>query len=60
MSMQETWQHDFHGGCCIEGRDPGWWDEVINEELEAYNPEIAKRPQVIAKQQGIEIWEGTK
>ena len=31
-----------------EGRDPV--DDIykINEELEAYNPEIAKRPQVIA------------
>ena len=31
-----------------EGRDPV--DDIykINEELEAYNPEIAQRPQVIA------------
>lgn len=31
-----------------EGRDPVEDIKVINQELEAYNPEIAKRPQVIA------------
>lgn len=31
-----------------EGRDPIEDIKVINQELEAYNPEIAKRPQVIA------------
>lgn len=31
-----------------EGRDPVQDIKVIDQELEAYNPEIAKRPQVIA------------
>ena len=31
-----------------EGRDPLNDIKVINQELEAYNPELAKRPQVIA------------
>jgi GTP-binding protein len=31
-----------------EGRDPIEDIELINSELEAYNPELAKRPQVIA------------
>lgn len=31
-----------------EGRDPLVDIQVINEELKAYNPELAKRPQVIA------------
>lgn len=31
-----------------EGRDPLMDIQVINGELEAYNPELAKRPQVIA------------
>lgn len=31
-----------------EGRDPIEDIKVINQELDAYNPEIAKRPQVIA------------
>lgn len=32
----------------VEGRDPVEDFYAINKELEAYNPEIAKRPQVIA------------
>ncbi len=31
-----------------EGRDPVEDIKIINQELQAYNPEIAKRPQVIA------------
>lgn len=31
-----------------EGRNPIWDIYAINRELEAYNPEIARRPQVIA------------
>lgn len=32
----------------VEGRDPIEDIIAINKELEAYNPELAKRPQVIA------------
>ena len=32
----------------VEGRDPLVDIQVINAELESYNPELAKRPQVIA------------
>ena len=32
----------------VEGRDPIEDIKAINKELEAYNPELAKRPQVIA------------
>ena len=32
----------------VEGRDPVEDIHTINEELEAYNPELLKRPQVIA------------
>ncbi len=32
----------------VEGRDPVDDIHKINQELEAYNPEIAARPQVIA------------
>ena len=49
-------------GCsqCTEGRDP--IDDIykINAELEAYNPEIAKRPQVIAANKIDTIYAGRK
>lgn len=32
----------------VEGRDPISDIKIINAELEAYNPELAKRPQIIA------------
>lgn len=32
----------------VEGRDPISDIKIINQELEAYNPELAKRPQIIA------------
>jgi GTP-binding protein len=35
-------------GASVEGRDPIADIKAINEELEKYNPEILKRPQVIA------------
>ena len=42
----------------VEGRDP--IDDIykINAELEAYNPEIAKRPQVIAANKIDTLYEG--
>lgn len=42
----------------VEGRDP--IDDIykINTELEAYNPEIAKRPQVIAANKIDTLYEG--
>ncbi len=42
----------------IEGRDPIADIYAINKELEAYNPEIAKRPQVIAANKIDAIYEG--
>lgn len=43
-----------------EGRDPVDDINKINKELEAYNPEIAKRPQIIAanKTDAIYVEEG--
>lgn len=41
-----------------EGRDPIEDIYAINKELEAYNPEIAKRPQVIAANKIDVIYEG--
>lgn len=35
-------------GASVEGRDPLEDIKTINRELEAYNPELLKRPQVIA------------
>ena len=32
----------------VEGRDPIADIKAINKELEAYNPDLLKRPQVIA------------
>lgn len=43
-----------------EGRDPIEDIYKINAELEAYNPEIAKRPQVIAANKIDAIYEGDK
>lgn len=40
----------------VEGRDPIADIYAINKELEAYNPEIAKRPQVIAANKVDAIW----
>lgn len=40
----------------VEGRDPIADIYAINKELEAYNPEIAKRPQVIAANKIDVIW----
>lgn len=42
-----------------EGRDPINDIKVINKELEAYNPELAKRPQVIAANK-IDVFYGTE
>lgn len=39
-----------------EGRDPVADIYAINKELEAYNPEIAKRPQIIAANKIDAIW----
>ena len=39
-----------------EGRDPIEDIYAINKELEAYNPEIAKRPQIIAANKIDAIW----
>ena len=41
-----------------EGRDPVEDIYAINKELEAYNPDIAKRPQVIAANKTDMIYEG--
>ena len=45
-----------------EGRDPVDDINKINKELEAYNPEIAKRPQIIAanKTDAIYVEEGRR
>ena len=40
----------------VEGRDPIADIYAINKELEAYNPEIAKRPQVIAANKIDAFW----
>ena len=40
----------------VEGRDPIADIYAINKELETYNPEIAKRPQVIAANKVDAIW----
>ncbi len=42
-----------------EGRDPVADIYAINKELEAYNPDIAKRPQVIAANKIDAIYHGT-
>lgn len=42
-----------------EGRDPLEDIRVINEELESYNPELAKRPQVIAANK-TDVFYGTE
>ncbi len=42
----------------VEGRDPIADIYAINKELEAYNPDIAKRPQVIAANKIDAIYEG--
>ena len=42
----------------VEGRDPITDIYAINKELEAYNPEIAGRPQVIAANKIDAIYEG--
>ena len=42
-----------------EGRDPIRDIQVINEELERYNPELAKRPQIIAANK-IDVFYGTE
>jgi len=49
----------------IEGRDPLKDFEVINRELEEYNPELAKKPQVVAANKtditgALENYEGLK
>lgn len=44
----------------VEGRDPVADIYAINRELEAYNPEIAGRPQVIAANKIDAIAEGTQ
>ena len=41
----------------VEGRDPIADIYAINKELEAYNPEIAARPQVIAANKIDAIWD---
>lgn len=41
----------------VEGRDPVEDIYAINRELEAYNPEIAARPQIIAANKIDAIWE---
>lgn len=41
----------------VEGRDPVADIYAINKELEAYNPEIAARPQVIAANKIDAIWD---
>ncbi|MBS6395619.1 MAG: GTPase ObgE [Clostridiales bacterium] len=41
----------------VEGRDPIADIYTINKELEAYNPEIAARPQVIAANKIDAIWD---
>lgn len=41
----------------VEGRDPIADIHAINKELEAYNPEIAARPQVIAANKIDAIWD---
>ena len=41
----------------VEGRDPVEDIYAINRELEAYNPEIAARPQIIAANKIVAIWE---
>lgn len=43
-----------------EGRDPVQDIYAINKELEAYNPDIAKRPQVIAANKIDAIYEGAE
>ncbi len=43
----------------VEGRDPINDIKVINQELVAYNPEIAKRPQIIAANK-IDVFYGTE
>ena len=40
-----------------EGRDPIADIHAINKELNAYNPEIAARPQVIAANKIDAIWD---
>jgi GTP-binding protein len=40
----------------VEGRDPIADIYAINKELEAYNPEIAKRPQIIAANKIDAFW----
>lgn len=42
-----------------EGRDPINDIKIINQELEAYNPELAKRPQVIAANK-TDVFYGTE
>ncbi|MBR5510260.1 MAG: GTPase ObgE [Lachnospiraceae bacterium] len=44
----------------VEGRDPIADIYAINKELEAYNPEIAARPQVIAANKIDAIWDPEK
>ena len=41
----------------VEGRDPVADIHAINRELEAYNPEIAARPQIIAANKIDAIWD---
>lgn len=41
----------------VEGRDPIADIHAINKELNAYNPEIAARPQVIAANKIDAIWD---
>lgn len=41
----------------VEGRDPVADIHAINRELEAYNPEIASRPQIIAANKIDAIWD---
>ncbi len=41
----------------VEGRDPIADIYAINKELEAYNPEIAARPQVIAANKMDAVWD---
>ena len=42
----------------VEGRDPIVDIHTINKELESYNPELAKRPQVIAANKIDALYEG--